>query len=172
MPTEHEFKFVLKMGCEEQIANITGKFLDIKQGYLFSTSGMNARLRSTNKGFTYTFKCNAQRRVVELEQPISKRDFEDLWDNCYTKLRKRRYCWNNKETNEKWDIDFFYCDEVYFCMAECETQEGVAKPLQIPDWIKEHIIYEVAYGDNRFSSVKLSNKFYAQELLENIKNLR
>lgn len=178
MPTEHEFKFILKLNCEDNLIKIAKKHLCISQGYLLASKGISLRLRSSQSGEMYkstlipkndfryeiNFKSNTSKRIIEIENKIDKRDFDDLWQQCLNKLIKYRHIVKDKMDNS-WEIDFFkdYNNENYFAMAELELPEGQS-PKFIPDFIKSNLIYEVPLTDTRFSSKLIADVRYAIEI--------
>jgi CYTH domain-containing protein len=137
--------------------------------------GLSLRFRKTklNKkiNFFMTFKTtvNGGGRTVEIEKRISKRDFKDIWPLCLNKLDKIRYLIHNAE--ELWEIDFFkdYANKTYFAMAELEMPENKTKPNNIPDFIKNNLIFEVPLIDSRFSSKLVADVKYANNLLRSLK---
>lgn len=179
MPTENEVKMVLDLNCENKIIKLAKKHLCIHQGYLLASRGISLRLRSSqigiiknnifyassdDKRYEINFKSNINGRVIEIENKIDKRDFNDLWTQCLNKLIKFRHIIKEKE--EVWEIDFFkdYNNKNYFAMAELEMPEGQTKPNFIPDFIKNNLVYEVPLTDTRFSSKLIADIRYAVEL--------
>jgi CYTH domain-containing protein len=151
----------------------TNRVYNICQGYLIATRGITVRVRSLSDArcpdqFYFTLKVSTNGRVVEIENPIDRRDFNDLWDICLNKLEKTRYKLNGKYKG--WEIDFFrdHDNQTYFVMAECEMPEGQVRPVEVPQQIKDALLYEVPLNDVRFSSKLLSDVRYAKRLLNEI----
>jgi CYTH domain-containing protein len=171
MPTEHEFKFMLRNSDEvrEAIRRLSVKQQVIEQGYLVFSKGNSARIRHLvcdgKKKWFFTFKHKVAGRVVELEHVIETRDAEDLWRDCMGKLKKTRHILEDKK-GRKWEVDFFFNLEggCYFVMAELELPEGEPAPSDLPRFIKDHLIYDVPLTDRRFSNKKLGDVNYATKL--------
>lgn len=178
MPTENERKFLIKSDCEKDIASIANKTYRISQGYLIATRGITVRVRKSfqvetqNENFYFTLKVNTAGRVVEIENKIDKRDFEDLWNIALNKLEKIRYAVNFSK--DIWEIDFFkdYKNQTYIAIAEIEMPEGRIEPEVIPDFIYKNTIYKVPLTDARFSNKLLGDARYASKLLEEILKLK
>src|SRR5581483_11864739 len=112
-----------------------------------------------------TLKSNVNNRVVEIENQIEERDFNDLWTQCMNKLEKIRYVITDK-CGQKWEIDFFkdHNGSNYFCLAELEMPEGQKTPLFVPKFIRENLIFEVPLTDCRFASKLLADIRYSNDL--------
>ena len=177
MPTENEKKYVLKRDTEEDFKNraVTKGF--IWQGYLFSSKGSSVRLRKlqgcrVSKVTHYlTLKSSVNGRVVEIENTINERDFNDLWTQCMNKLEKIRYVIPDKK-EKIWEIDFFkdHNKENYFCLAEFEMPEDQLQPEFMPNWIKDILLYDVPLTDCRFSSKLLADVRYANDIYKELRN--
>jgi CYTH domain-containing protein len=173
MPTENELKFVLLLDTEEQYKKLAHHKVFIHQGYLVASKGISLRCRKVeNKKVNYylTLKSSVNGRVVEIENNIDERDFNDLWSQCMNKLEKVRYVVMDGKDQE-WEIDFFkdYNSNNYFCLAELEMPEGQEKPKTIPNFIKENLVYEVSLTDCRFSSKLLADVRYATKTYNQLK---
>ena len=174
MPTEHEYKYMISMDVSgrtgtDYISRIAKEKQTIKQGYLSFSKGTSTRVRCiTDEGrqkWSFTYKQKVGDRVIEIEKKIDERDGNDLWSVCIGKLEKDRYVL--QEDNLTWEVDFFKNGEqVYFVLAEVELAEGAPRPAndKMPSLIKNHILYEVALDDDRFSSKKLSDVEFATNL--------
>ena len=174
MPTENEYKFVLKMNTEQKI-EFDGSILRIDQGYLTDDGSLRLRYQSesdtSNHGrkqkFFMTYKSMSANkdRLVEIETEISERDWQDISHKQRNRFVKSRYIPNS---HPNWVIDFFINNnKTYFVMAEVELPEGETVK-NLPSFITENLLYEVAKFDERFSSSKLHDKQYAERLLEEI----
>ena len=179
MPTEHEYKYLISM----DIAGRTGtSFLAqkakekqvIKQGYLNFNKGTSTRVRCTTvankQSWSFTFKQKVGDRVVEIEKKkIDDRDGQDLWSVCIAKLEKDRYLIEDGDLT--WEIDFFKNgDNVYCVLAEVELPEGAPRPENVPNFLKDYLLYEVGLEDDRFSSKRLSDVEFATNLYQRFQN--
>lgn len=177
MPTEHEFKYVIyKNANEEFFNNKCCKHLMIQQGYLVFSKGMTCRVRSaitcakncktSEKKWYLTFKQKVGNRVIEIEKRIDDRDGNDLWSICVGRVKKDRYVIDNNGIN--WEIDFFKnAENLYFVLAEVELEEGLPR-IELPDFLKNIVIYEVPLTDDRFSNKKLGDVEYATNIYKEL----
>lgn len=169
MPTENELKYVLNLNTEDKIRQIAESKISILQGYLFFSKGTSLRCRKAKNKHYLTLKSNVNGRVVEVENQIEERDFNDLWTQCMNKLEKTRYLVPDK-ANQTWEVDYFkdHKGETYFCLAEIEMPEGQASPKLIPNFIKTNLVLEVPLTDCRFASKLLADIRYAHDLYQKI----
>lgn len=166
MPTENERKYVLHRDCDRDWDQFGFNHVTIQQGYLAKEGSTSVRVRSSFHSITHiseytmTVKSKSNGRVIEVEQQIDDRDFDDLFALCRRKLKKIR-CFV-----QDWELDFFLDQDnsLYFILAEIEMPEGQTEPESIPQIVKKHLIHEVPIGDDRFSSRKLANQKYATKL--------
>ena len=186
MPTEHEYKYVLSLDLlrelsEEKLRFVSDSSAYIRQGYIAMSEGSAARVRQIEGDpsvlhlsgcigkWIFTFKHDVAGRVVEIEVPLDERDGNDLWTCCSKQISKTRYKFNRILT---WELDVFYDHrgDVYFIMLEVELPENAPKPPAqlIPDFLRKHIVHEVALTDGRFSNKKLSDVNYVSQLYEQI----
>lgn len=179
MPTEHEYKFVIdnKSFGDYYQNNLEilkhDKHLVIEQGYLAFSKGMTTRIRSiirrgksTRKKWYLTFKQKVRNRVIEIETKLDQRDGEELWGVCVGKVFKDRFVFY--EHNGTWELDFFRKGtHRYFTLAEVELEEGAPRPGP-PEWLRNHILYEVPLTDDRFSNKRLGDVEYAQRIYQEI----
>jgi CYTH domain-containing protein len=170
MPTENEKKYALFLNIEDKFQKLAESKLLISQGYLFSSKGTSLRLRRVKNKHYLTLKSSVNGRVVEIENIIEERDFNDLWTQCMNKLEKIRYIVIDK-SDQVWEIDFFkdHNGINYFCLAECEMPEGQLSPRYIPRFIRENLLFEVPLTDCRFASKLLADIRYASDLYKTIK---
>lgn len=175
MPTENERKYVIKTSCEVEVNELCYEKYQIGQGYLIATRGITVRIRKMKPLFGkekevyyYTMKVNAGGRMIEIEDKIDKRDFDDLWNISVNKLEKIRYI--VKEQKAYWEIDFFkdYRNETYMAVAEIEMPEGQIEPDSLPSVVKDNLIYKVDLTDNRFANKLLGDARYACEILKEL----
>lgn len=170
MPTENEVKFVLKLEKEDKFRKLAENKAHIMQGYLFSSKGTSLRCRKMKNKHYLTLKSTVNGRVVEIENQIDERDFNDLWTQCMNKLEKIRYFLHDAH-NQIWEIDFFkdHTGANYFCLAELEMPEGQEKPRYVPVFIKENLLFDVPLTDCRFASKLLADIRYASDLYKLVK---
>lgn len=172
MPTEHEFKYVLKLETDEMFcAEHSIKHYIIQQGYLAFSKGMTCRVRSSRLGigaekWFLTFKQKVNGRVIEVEKRLDNRDGNDLWSVCVGKLKKHRYVIKDDDEYE-WEVDFFKKGDLYFVLAEVELAEGSPR-IALPDFIKANLLYEVPLTDDRFSNKRLGDIEYATSMYQKI----
>ena len=171
MPTENELKYVLKLDVESQFAGIA-RPLHIWQGYPCAVRGMTVRVRKIFDGehstFVFTYKNNIGTRVIEIEQEIDERDYNDLWNQSLVRFEKVRYKY--AAPYKGWEVDFFkdHGDKTYFAMAECEMPEGQKAPDKFPTLVKNNLVFAVPGTDERFSSKLLADPRYAKKILEEL----
>ncbi len=170
LATENELKFVLKpfVDVHRVMRDLEDRyrFATIDQGYLTKCKGLTVRVRHSissqkNRGeFRLTVKKLVNDRLIENEMLIDGRDFGDYWSQCHGKIHKIRFYMDD------WEIDFFLDPEgaVYFILAEHEMPEDQEYPENFPEFVKEHLLFEVPRSDDRFSNRKLSQVEYAKEL--------
>lgn len=180
MPTENEVKFVLHLECEDQITKMAEQTFRIHQGYLMTGKGTSLRIRKQadrlNRKITYTmtFKSTAATgRVIEIEKRLDERDYNDMWPQCFNKVEKIR-CVVYDKNHEMWEIDFFkdHNQQTYFAMAEFEMPEGKLQPDNIPPFIGNNLLHEVALTDCRYASKLLGDVRYALDLYSNLKEMK
>jgi len=171
MPTENEKKYVLALNTEEKFQKLAFSENLILQGYLFSSKGTSLRLRKMKNKHYLTLKSNVNGRVVEIENQIDERDFNDLWTQCMNKLEKVRYVVSDKQ-DQIWEIDFFkdHNGVNYFALAEFEMPEGQEAPVFLPRFIRENLLFEVPLTDCRFASKLLADIRYASDLYKGLSN--
>lgn len=174
MPTEHEYKYLLDI---EIASTLTGlPQIVIRQGYLAISDSMDLRVRHSilengDDKWRLTFKQKVVGRKVEIEQIISPRDGMDLWNVADSKLKKIRYCVENKNRTT-WEIDLFYnhnVGDLYFAMAEIELKEGSPPPEELPDFLQKFLLFKVPLTDDRFLNKRLGDMGYAKNLYTEIR---
>jgi CYTH domain-containing protein len=170
MPTENELKYMLCLDTEDKIRKLANSKISISQGYLFFSKGTSLRCRKAKNKHYLTLKSSVNGRVVEIENQIDERDFNDLWTQCMNKLEKTRYLLPCEVTGLVWEIDYFkdHKGENYFSLAEVEMPEGQTSPKLIPFFIRQHLLFEVPLTDCRFASKLLADIRYAHDLYQKI----
>lgn len=174
MPIENERKYILLPSIEKMLAKLTCLH-NIKQGYIQnSAEGLQVRFRKiryyeddkkveTKRIFTLKSK-NADFTSTEIETELSKEDFNAIWPKVHQVVNKTRYKIDEGECT--WEIDVFHGENNnYFWMAEVELPDHQEWPDYVPNYIKDHLLYIVPLTDGRFSSRKLYDETYANNLL-------
>lgn len=180
MPTENERKYVINIACEKNIDENFKAY--INQGYMAYSKGMTIRIRRKeyvdhhnhhNIEHYITYKQKSLSRIIEIEQEIDKRDYDELWHLSKIKLYKIRYNLFDADTNLWWEIDFLKNNnKTYFALAEVELPEGVEKPRRIHPFVEKFLIYEVSLKDNRFSNRRLANCNYSKDLYKKLTKVK
>jgi hypothetical protein len=107
-------------------------------------------------------------RVIEIEKRLDERDGMELWACCVGKLKKDRYVFNGGH-GIMWELDLLKHDgNIYFMLAEVELAEGMPRPKVVPEFMKNHIAFEVPLDDDRFSNKRLGDLTYAKELYSQV----
>ncbi len=174
MPTENEFKIVLKNTSDvhKAINDIAFDRIYIEQAYIKGDDGWQWRIRKTessNSSINYlsTIKLKKETRLIELEQEIDERDYDDLINEATSILYKYRYIVFD-EQNKTWEIDFFQDPMIksfYFTMAELEAPEGVVGIEYVPSFIQDHVLFYVPQEQNsKYSSKNIVDVEYAENL--------
>lgn len=178
MPIENERKYVLNPSVEDEFPGIS-IFHKVEQGYIQnSAKGLQIRFRKvkfykdgekTHTGRVFTLKSkNSDFTSTEIEQEISKDDFNAIWPKVTHQLTKTRY--KVPVGDLWWEIDVFHGkDGNYFWMAEIELPGTQEWPESVPDYIEKHLLYKVPLTDGRFSSRKLYDEDYANILFGMLK---
>ena len=136
----------------------------IKQGYLAVMDGREVRIRQKGKHFYLTVKQGSGLRREEFEIPISKKQFNALWNGTKGyRLEKTRFVYKWK--GYKLEIDQYHGDLKRLYTAECEFP-GIADALifPVPPFFREEITFDYRYknqslartGKNECSSLLAS----------------
>jgi CYTH domain-containing protein len=173
MPTEHEYKFVLRkeIANDPKLAQLPTT--TIRQGYLAASDSMDLRVRhavhvNDTEFWTVTFKQKVTGRKIELEQKVDVRDGMDLWEISDPKIKKIRHYLGDPRQGPLWEIDLFYSSDLYFAMAEIELPEGAPPPEELPDLIQKYLILKVPLTDSRFFNKNLGNVESVTSLYEEL----
>lgn len=167
MPTEHEYKFVMRKEIFSDPRLQPQKTIHIRQGYIHPD--VNLRIRCEDgRDWLFVYKTRAldlnafQGRQIEIQTKIDQRDGEDLWKLCDRKLEKYRHvCVMG---GYKWELDkFVYCGETYFSMMEVELDEGLPSP-PLPPLFEQYLLWEVPLTESCCSNTKLTDVHYAANL--------
>jgi CYTH domain-containing protein len=170
MPTEHEYKYVLKKSIFDDPHLQIQKVIHIQQGYMHPEI-VNLRVRCEDgKHWWFFFKervCNPGNpdfkfRQIEIQKELDQRDGEDLFALCTKKLEKyRNIVYDN---GLKWELDkLVYYGETYFVLLEVEMPEETDRP-PLPPVFERHLLYEVPLTETSFSNTKLADTEYATKL--------
>jgi CYTH domain-containing protein len=178
MPIENERKYVLHPSIEEELSSLTSVCYKIDQGYIQnSAEGLQVRFRKvrsykhdkkydTKRIFTLKSK-NADFTSTEIETEVSKDDFKAVWPKVTNQLSKTRH--KVFELEGYWEIDVFHGPNGnYFWMAEIELPDKKEWPDSVPEYITKHLLFKVPLTDNRFSSRKLYDETYANNILNTL----
>lgn len=172
MPTENEVKYVLRQGLAviKHLSSSADEVKHITQSYIHKRSKWNVRVRHIiddhcDEHFVLTYKNQRHGRQIEAEANITKQDYYDLIEQAKVTLSKTRLIFN--DADHQWEVDLFLNDDdgVYFIMAEVEMSEGMIEPLSIPDIIQQYIVHNAGY-DKAFSSIKIADQQYAEDIYE------
>lgn len=169
MPIEFELKYIINLrhDLEDEIKTLAAGFVNIEQSYLLKKGAIRLRKSYNERLLNYdmTFKHRVNGQTVEIETGIEKTDYDMLYEQSRFRLTKTRYYL------DEFEIDFFKKNkETYFCLAEVEL-ENKQEPDFIPKIILDNLLLSVNIDDNRFSSRKLSNRFKAEKLLKDLRNI-
>ena len=174
MPTENEQKIVLQLDSpEDEFLIQSSRVLHIHQVYL-SKSTPVIRIRKTrienSEKYVFCFKHRVKNRIVEIEQEIDARDFDDLAHSFVLHLRKIRYIIEHDDG--MWEVDFFKDrkGKNYFVMAEHEMPELQLKPKSIPAIIADCMLHKVEPFDGNYGSNRLCDIQHATHILETLTN--
>jgi CYTH domain-containing protein len=177
MPVENENKYVLDVPSVEGFANKlrhlkAAEAFAYRQGYL----NENTRIREVkahngDESFLFTFKIMVNGKLVEVEDEISKADFNLLWVTVDRVMVKTRI---KVPVGERiWEVDFMHTSdgrETYLVMAEVEMGEDETDPGALPGFISEHLLYAVPKGDMRFVNSRLTQPNVVRKLVQGIKD--
>ena len=182
MPIEIEYKFVIKYEGDDIIKKImkecdSHSISKIKQVYLKG----KGRVREYSYPYTKSgqpeksfYEFNYKEQLVdggnfEIEKEISKDDYDIALTVSTSSFVKNRLTFKTK--SHKWEVDFFMNehDNVYFVLMECEVDDGIKPNIdELPEFIKNSIVYSVDLDDNDFTSKKLGNVEYAEDLYNKV----
>lgn len=186
---ENELKYVLDPRLYGEI--IVGKYPSLRaksitaltQGY--HKNGGRFRQERIGGAAYHSFNYKVDLPTMELEefeQSINQSSYENCIKLCKNVLRKLRISMSVE--GNTWDLDFFVDPSgakdfvhykpgnpvhIYFCMAECEMPSGVLIPIEVPDFITDHLLFRVPRErSSEYSSKKLSNRTYADDRMRDI----
>lgn len=173
MPIENERKFVLRDPdgtLERALATASPPWrrYAVRQAYI-DAGGLRIRRFEDADGVRhiFSFKRQVEGDMVEIETPMSARDFERLWTLRREALEKVRYHLDDGDCG--WDVDFFKNGErTYFALAEVEMPEGRAEPPPPLALLAPYVLMLVPRGDQRFASRKLADTAHADRLTDEL----
>lgn len=186
---ENELKYVLDPRLYGEV--IIGKYPGLRaksitaltQGY--HKNGGRFRQERIGGAAYHSFNYKVDLPTMELEefeQSINQSSYDTCIKLCKNVLRKLRI--STLVDGNTWDLDFFVDASeaknfvhyqpgnpvpIYFCMAECEMPSGMLIPMEIPDFITDHLLFTVPRErSSDYSSKKLSNRTYANDRMRDI----
>lgn len=170
MPAENEFKWVLEIDPEGIGAAMTAipgtRTTSLRQGYVTPENRVREIVEDGKTSYLFTFKYPVAGELLELEQPISKEDFDALWSVCGRRLAKTRFVLAQDKAH--WDVDLLAEDgDVYCAVAEAEVARGLGRPPLLPALAP----FLVAAVDDRktWSNHALSDPMRARVLIEHLR---
>lgn len=180
MPVEIEYKLILSnnLTTENYLSgletyNIVSMNL-ITQNYLNGggrTRSLLDILTSRPCVYEFTYKDSLPIGDFEINKDLSEEDYK--LSKSITKLSFMKNRITFKTKSHKWEIDLFHKNEkIYFALIECEVPEEntVFRVDELPEFLRNDIVYTPLLGDSRFTSKKLADVNYATNLLKEIKN--
>ncbi len=116
------------------------------------------RLRSAGKtSYFRTVKSGSGLKRTQIEERISRRQFESLWPLTESRrLRKRRYTQADRDLT--WEIDVFEGRDLVLAEVEIPYEEF---EVQLPEWLQPFISREVT-GDGAYDNVNLARRSAAR----------
>ena len=179
---ENERKYIIDISYKDALTacnNYIGVVYDIQQAYV--KDGRIRKIQKIRPDFDrpeYIFTWKVRRSdwsMIEIETPISQRDFQELWNMAKITILKRRikifYC------GVTWDIDFLEKYDIsketggmhYLTIAEAEMPEGWDEPTELPDFVKDNLLWLVPRDkDKDWSNKNLSNPVKVKQMLANV----
>lgn len=175
MPIENEYKWVLEPREPEVHDRLAApahvspgfsiKFM--RQGYLTPETRIREFKEEGLTEYVFSFKRPVNGRMVEIETPMSREDFDLLWTTCQTTLTKTRYKFSEGEVH--WDVDFLGDgSRTYFALAEAEVPKDRPRP-PLHTLLEPFLIAPV--DDNKaYSSHALADRDYALARLDELRD--
>lgn len=188
---ENEWKYVLSVSDWKRYqmelrSVLLGQSFEITQGYLDDHSRIR-KMVPRDYGATqwfFTHKRSIAGKVVEIETPITERDFEMLWtlvrpglDAIYktrvkVHARGATLAHQPNRAHDLWEVDFIRDAEkgnLLMIMAEIELPEdNTDGPSFIPPFINDHVIWRARQDDLRFTNRQLANIEETRRLMETL----
>ncbi len=128
--------------------------IEIEQGWIPGEQ-LRERLRRVRRpegeNYLRTVKLGQGIERIEVEEPVSRELFEQLWPltrGC--RIHKRRY--RVRDGQRLWEIDAFHDRDLV--LAEVELASASEQP-SLPDWLAPHVVREVT-DDPRFTNLALA----------------
>lgn len=175
MAIEREFKFILNLGkAKELISDLTTLGFEkthILQRYVCQGARVRKIIKGSTVSYVFTWKHKAAKSVIEIEQEISKFEFDTLSMETTTYLEKTRFKYFEPNTEIHWDIDFLLENgKIYFALAEAEVPPQFGDDtVIIPTFLAPYVVHSVPYAKNsKFVNRKLTNSNYAKLVYEGL----
>ena len=150
MSIEIERKFLIQKPTF-QLSEL--EFINIKQGYICieSQTGNVVRIRKSNNDYFLTIKSKGDQSRIEVENPISKIDFDSLWGIVHNRsVTKKRYLLPYK--NHLIEIDEYMGRLNGLWTAEIEFEStSDAETFETPNWLAKEVTV-----DKRFKNHSLA----------------
>lgn len=175
MPIENERKYILSLApdhIDDLVNEYDGIQQDIRQAYI---NGARIRATATHgvHGELYIFawkKRRADGSRIEIETELSTNDFNELWEMSGKVITKQRI--KIKGYGNTWDVDFLfsggtYNGSHYLTIAEVEMPEGVDIPSDLPNFVKDNLLYLVPRSeDHKWTNPHLTDPAEVKQLLD------
>lgn len=153
--TEIEKKFLVK-----QLPNLENYEKQyIKQGYISTNPVL--RIRQKNDKYIFTFKGKGTLQRIELEQELSKEEFDNLWQKVEGEpIIKTRYI-IPLENGLKAELDIYEGNLLGFKNVEVEFETiEQANDFVAPDWFGEDITNNIKYTNAYLSKISKKCKLF------------
>ena len=177
MPIENERKFVLNSDdfaeLEQKLLEDGFDYMKLIQAYINDNRIRQITYVDDFIQYFHTFKYNTPRGLVEIENKISKDDFDMLLEVSTRKLNKTRY--SKKFEDVTWDVDFLKSDDgsVYFAMAEAEFKDPERFEVDLLPILQPYLLHAVSKEESKyFTNNKLCDQDYARKLLMDVTILK
>ncbi len=175
MPIENERKYIISLDSDKiewLCEKYNGVLYNIKQAYI---NGGRIRLIEQQNflldypRFIFTWKVRRPvGDMIEIETDISEPEFDDLWDMADTIITKQRV--KILDHTVTWDIDFLADGgDHYLTIAEVEMPVGLNEPLELPDFVKDNLLFLVPRNqDYIWTNKKLSDSIKVRRMIKEV----
>ena len=137
MHLEIERKFLVP---SEKLPSLPDEYEKLIQGYISRPEdSKEVRLRQTQNTYTMTIKSVDTFKRTEIEVPLSKEQFDELWPLTENRIIvKDRYKF--KGTDRIYDLDLYKNELQSLIMVEVEFPDVLtAQEFEIPNWFGEEV---------------------------------
>ena len=147
---EIERKFLLNY-LPDRVKNGTGT--PVRQGYMWSGAGEEARVRQEGKGYTFTLKRGSGLTREETEISLSKKQFDMLWPTTgHRRVEKVRHRvpWHGRTV----EVDLFGGKLEGLRLAEVEfpdTEEAAA--FEPPPWCGKEVTEDTQFSNRALADM-------------------